>query len=45
LPSGEIEIAGRRYEARLELGSVAAGTPVIVRGRSGFTLLVEPKVS
>jgi len=45
VPSGEIEIAGRRYAARLELGSAPAGTSVIVRGRSDFTLLVEPKVS
>ncbi len=45
LPSGEVEVAGRRYEARLDLGHVPAGTAVVVTGRSGFTLLVEPKVS
>lgn len=44
-PSGEVEIAGRRYEAKLALGHVAAGTPVVVRGREGFALVVEPKIS
>ena len=44
-PSGEIEIAGRRYEAKLALGSAAAGASVVVRGRAGFALLVETKSS
>ncbi len=44
-PSGEVEIAGRRYEAKLALGHVAAGTPVVVRGREGFALIVEAKIS
>ncbi|WP_237023386.1 NfeD family protein [Lacunisphaera limnophila] len=44
-PSGEVAIDGRRYEAKLALGHVAAGTPVVVLGREGFALLVEPKIS
>ena len=43
-PSGEVEVAGRRYEAKLALGHVAAGTPVVVCGREGFALIVEPKM-
>jgi membrane-bound serine protease (ClpP class) len=44
-PSGEIEVAGKRYEARLAVGHVPAGTPVVVTGRDGFALTVEPKAS
>lgn len=44
-PSGEIEIAGRRYQARLALGFVPAGTPVVVTGRTDFGFLVEAKTS
>jgi len=40
-PSGQIEIGGRRYEARVEVGSVERGVPVIVKGRTEFGLLVE----
>lgn len=40
-PSGQVEIAGRRYEAIVEVGEVNAGDPVIVRGRTAFALLVE----
>ncbi|MCS6242406.1 MAG: hypothetical protein H2172_00895 [Opitutus sp.] len=40
-PSGQVEIAGRRYEATVEVGAVDAGDPVIVRGRTAFALLVE----
>lgn len=42
-PSGEVEIDGRRYQARHELGHVPAGTPVVVTGRTDFGLLVERK--
>jgi membrane-bound serine protease (ClpP class) len=42
-PSGQIEIDGRRYEARLEIGSVAAGTPLVVREEGEFGLIVEPE--
>jgi membrane-bound serine protease (ClpP class) len=40
-PSGEVEIHGKRYEASIEVGDVAAGSPVIVRGRGDFGLIVE----
>ena len=40
-PTGQVEIDGRRFEARLEVGSAVAGTRVVVRGRHGFGLLVE----
>jgi membrane-bound serine protease (ClpP class) len=40
-PSGQIEIAGRRYEARVDLGTLDAGTPVVVRGVNDFGLIVE----
>jgi membrane-bound serine protease (ClpP class) len=40
-PSGQVEIDGRRYEARLEVGSAPAGTRVVVRRRTDFGLMVE----
>ncbi len=40
-PSGQVEIGGRRYEAKVELGAVDAGDAVIVRGRTDFGLIVE----
>lgn len=40
-PTGQVEIDGRRFEARLEVGSAAPGTRVVVRGRTGFGLLVD----
>lgn len=40
-PSGEIEIAGRRYQAMLELGSAPVNTRVRVVGYSDFGLKVE----
>lgn len=40
-PGGQVEIEGRRYEARLELGTAVAGTPVVVVGVSDFRLIVE----
>ena len=40
-PGGEVEIDGRRYQAQLELGSAAAGTPVVVIGCTDFGLKVE----
>jgi len=42
-PSGQIEIEGRRYEARLEVGFVEEGTPIRVVRRTGFNLIVEAK--
>lgn len=40
-PSGQVEIAGRRFEATVEVGAVDAGDAVIVRGRTNFALIVE----
>ena len=42
-PSGQIEIDGRRHEARLEVGFVEAGTPIRLLRRTGFALIVEAK--
>ena len=40
-PLGQVEIDGRRYEAKVEVGDVALGDPVLVRGRTDFSLIVE----
>jgi membrane-bound serine protease (ClpP class) len=40
-PMGEVEIAGRRHEARAALGAMDRGDAVRVTGRSGRTLIVE----
>lgn len=40
-PSGQIEIAGQRFEAITEVGGVDAGEAVVVRGRTDFALIVE----
>lgn len=40
-PGGQVEVAGRRYEAKVEVGAVDAGARVIVRGRNDFGLIVE----
>jgi membrane-bound serine protease (ClpP class) len=40
-PSGQIEIDGRRYEAKLEMGSAPAGAAVVVKRASNFNLVVE----
>lgn len=42
-PSGQIEIDGRRHEARSELGPIDRGRPVRVRAQSDFGLVVEEK--
>jgi membrane-bound serine protease (ClpP class) len=42
-PSGQVEIDGRRYEARVEVGAVPVGTPVRVVRRMDFYLVVEAK--
>jgi membrane-bound serine protease (ClpP class) len=44
-PGGQIEIDGRRFEAKVEVGAIDAGTAVLVRGRSDFSLVVEPASS
>lgn len=40
-PSGQVEIDGKRYEARLDLGFADAGTPIRVTGIAEFGLKVE----
>jgi membrane-bound serine protease (ClpP class) len=40
-PGGQVEVDGRRYEAAVGMGTVDAGTPVVVRGRNDFGLIVE----
>lgn len=42
-PSGQIEIGGRRYEARSELGPIGRGCAVTVRAASDFGLVVEER--
>lgn len=44
-PSGEVEVGGRRYQARHDLGYVPEGTAVVVTGRTDFGLVVERKSS
>jgi membrane-bound serine protease (ClpP class) len=40
-PSGQVEIEGSRYEARLEMGFAEAGTRVKVVGNKRMALTVE----
>ena len=40
-PSGQVEISGKRYEAKLAMGFAETGTPVKVTGASEFGLIVE----
>jgi membrane-bound serine protease (ClpP class) len=40
-PSGQVEIGGRRYEARVAVGSVGPGTSVVVTNVTDFGLMVE----
>lgn len=40
-PSGQVEIAGRRYEARLAVGFAEKGAEVRVTGKAEFGLAVE----
>lgn len=42
-PGGQVEIDGRRYEARVEIGAIERGRPVVVRAYSDFGLIVEEK--
>lgn len=42
-PGGQIEIDGRRYEARVAIGAIERGRPVVVRAYSDFGLVVEEK--
>lgn len=40
-PSGQVEIQGKRYDAKLALGTIPPGTPVKVISAGEFDLLVE----
>jgi membrane-bound serine protease (ClpP class) len=40
-PAGQVEIDGRRFEAKIAVGDANAGAPVVVRGRMDFGLIVE----
>lgn len=40
-PSGQVEIDGRIFEARVDLGTVDKGRRVVVRGHTDFALIVE----
>jgi len=40
-PGGQVEIEGRRYEAKVEVGSAPVGATVVVRRVSDFNLVVE----
>jgi membrane-bound serine protease (ClpP class) len=44
-PMGEVEIEGRRHEARAALGSLERDEPVRVTGRAGRILIVERDLS
>jgi membrane-bound serine protease (ClpP class) len=41
MPSGQVEIDGQRYEARVDVGSILSGRRIIVRGHTDFSLIVE----
>lgn len=40
-PSGQVEIDGRRYEAKVEVGGIDTGDAIVVSGRTDFGLIVE----
>ena len=40
-PVGQVEMDGRRYEARVDVGAIDAGATVVVRGQTDFGLIVE----
>ncbi len=40
-PGGQVEVDGRRFEAEIKMGTVDAGTPIIVLRRGDFALVVE----
>lgn len=44
-PSGQVEVGGRRYEAKVEVGGIDAGDAIVVRGRTDFGLVVEKVVT
>lgn len=44
-PSGQVEIGGRRYEAKVEVGGLDTGDAIVVRGRTDFGLVVEKETA
>jgi len=40
-PAGQVELDGRRYEAKVDIGDVKPGEAIVVRGRMDFGLVVE----
>lgn len=40
-PGGQVEIDGRRFEAKVAVGAIGAGTQIVVVGHSDFALVVE----
>ena len=40
-PGGQVEIDGRRFEAKVEIGAIDSGDPIVVRGNTDFALIVE----
>ncbi|MFA5265590.1 MAG: NfeD family protein [Opitutaceae bacterium] len=40
-PVGQVEIDGRRYEAKVDVGFIDAGSPVVIKEKSDFGLIVE----
>ncbi len=40
-PAGQVEIGGRRYEARSAVGAIERDRPIVVRAYSDFGLVVE----
>lgn len=40
-PSGEVEVDGRRYQAKVDLGFVEAKSVIVVTGHTDFGLTVE----
>jgi membrane-bound serine protease (ClpP class) len=40
-PAGQVEVGGRRYEAKVDVGALDPGTAIIVTGCADFALTVE----
>lgn len=40
-PSGEVEVEGRRYQAKVDVGFVEANSPIVVTGHTDFGLTVK----
>jgi membrane-bound serine protease (ClpP class) len=40
-PGGQVEVDGKRYEAKVEVGAIDRGAAVVVTGSADFALTVE----